>query len=64
MPFYEAMPHGPKANMSGKSLVELTGAVAQVFGCVDMDGRLCWTYRHLRECAPHKANGSVSYPNL
>lgn len=40
MPFYEAMPRGPKANMSGKSLVELTGAVAQVFGCVDMD-RLC-----------------------
>lgn len=41
MPFYEAMPHGPKANMSGKSLVELPGAVAQVFECVDMDRRLC-----------------------
>lgn len=36
MPFYEAMPHGPKANMSGKSLVELTGAE-----CVDMDRRWC-----------------------
>lgn len=40
MPFYEAMPRGPKANMSGKSLVELTGAVAQVFGCVDLDRKL------------------------